>query len=92
MTWTVDEMLIELRQVYGADLSWADCWRLWKIDNPDYSDATALTWYVTNGAIGDTFADAAYDYWHSLAIADQLLTEAGIHIRAEDMKFLITEG
>lgn len=92
MTTTADEILIELRAVYGANLSFADCWALWKVDNPDYADITALDWYVTNGAIGSTYADAADDYWHSLATGMQLLTEAGVHIRAEDMKFLITEG
>ena len=92
MTWTADQILIELRAIYGADLSFADCWARWKADNSDYRDVTALDWYVTNGAIGDTYADAAFDYWHSLATGNQLLTEDGIHIRAEDMKFLITES
>lgn len=92
MTTTADQILIELRAIYGADLSFADCWARWKVDNPDYADITALDWYVTNGAIGSTYADAADDYWHSLATGMQLLTEAGVHIRAEDMKFLITEG
>ena len=92
MTTTADQILIELRAIYGADLSFADCWALWKADNPDYLDTTALDWYVTNGAIGSTYADAAFDYWHSLATGMQLVTEAGIHIRTEDMKFLITES
>lgn len=92
MTTTADEILIELRAIYGADLSFADCWALWKADNPDYADITALTWYVTNGAIGDTYADAADDYWHSLATGYQLLSEDSHHIRTEDMKFLITES
>ena len=92
MTTTADEILIELRAIYGANLSFADCWARWKADNPDYRDVSALDWYVTNGAIGSTYADAADDYWHSLATGMQLLTEAGIHMRSEDMKFLITES
>lgn len=92
MTTTADEILIELRAVYGANLSFADCWKLWKADNPTYADVTALDWYVTNGAIGSTYADAADDYWHSLATGMQLLSEDGHHIRSEDMKFLITES
>lgn len=92
MTTTADQILIELRAIYGADLSFADCWALWKADNPDYRDVTALDWYVTNGAIGSTYADAAFDYWHSLATGMQLLSEDGHHIRSEDMKFLITES
>lgn len=83
MTTTADQILIELRAIYGADLSFADCWKLWKADNPDYRDVTALDWYVTNGAIGSTYADAAYDYWHTLAATMQLLAENGSHLATE---------
>jgi hypothetical protein len=92
MTWTADEILIELRAIYGANLSFADCWARWKADNPDYLDTTAFNWYVTNGAIGETYADLAYDYWHSLATGMQLLAENGHHVKTEDNKFIITES
>lgn len=92
MTWTADEILIELRQNYGADLSFGDLWARWKADNPDYVETTALEWYVTNGAIGDTYADAAFDYWHGLATADQLIAENGSHIKTEANKFLVIES
>lgn len=83
MTTTADQILIELRAIYGADLSFADCWARWKADNPDYRDVTALDWYVTNGAIGSTYADAAFDYWHTLAAMIQLLAENGNHLATE---------
>jgi len=83
MTTTADQILIELRAIYGANLSFADCWKLWKADHPDYRDVTALDWYVTNGAIGSTYADAAYDYWHTLAAMIQLLAENGSHLTTE---------
>jgi nitrous oxide reductase accessory protein NosL len=92
MTWTADQILIELRAVYGADLSFADCWARWKADNPDYLDTTAWQWYVTNGAIGSTYADAAFDYWHSLAAMMQILAEDGSHLVSELNQHLVTES
>jgi hypothetical protein len=92
MTWTADQILIELRAVYGANLSFADCWARWKADHPDYTDMTALSWYVTNGAIGSTYADAAYDYWHTLAATIQILTESGSHITTESKQHLVIES
>lgn len=92
MTVTADEIVIELRAVYGQDLALADLWLRWRTDNPDYTDATALVWYVTNGAIGDTYADAAFDYWHGLAIGIQIIAENGEHVKTEDNKFLIIES
>lgn len=91
MTWTADQILIELRAVYGANLSFADCWARWKADNPTYADVTALDWYVTNGAIGSTYADAAYDYWHSLATMIQLLAENGSHLATEANQHIAIE-
>jgi hypothetical protein len=92
MTWTADQILIELRAVYGANLSFADCWARWKADNPDYADVTALSWYVTNGAIGSTYADAAYDYWHTLVATTQILTESGNHMTTELNQHLAIES
>jgi hypothetical protein len=55
-------------------------------------DTTAWQWYVTNGAIGSTYADAAFDYWHSLAAMMQILAENGSHLVSELNEHLATES
>jgi hypothetical protein len=92
VTTTADEIVIELSAVYGGNLAFSDYWALWKADNPDYADITAFDWYVTNGAIGDTYADLAFEYWHSLATGMQLIAEDGHHVKTEENKFIITES